>query len=92
MFSDSQFYKKRQNKLRKKYLKKFDEYVSKVALCHNVREYLRGKHHGTVDLLFGLLELAYFTNKNKNFQFSYSWFQTSQTGQPYSDTSLVFSA
>ncbi len=52
------------------------------------REYLRGKYHCTIDLLFGWFGLVCFVNKNKNFQLSYSWFQTSQTGgQWYSDTS-----
>jgi hypothetical protein len=53
-----------------------------------IREYWRGKYHCTIDLLFDLLGLACFANKNKNFQLSYTWFQTSQTGgQWYSDTS-----
>ncbi len=52
------------------------------------REYLRGKYHRTIDLLFDLFGLACFANKNKNCQLSYSRFQTSQTGgQWYSDTS-----
>ncbi len=48
----------------------------------------------TVDLLFDWFGLVCFANKNKNYQFSYSWFQTSQTGgQWYSDTSpFVFPA
>jgi hypothetical protein len=37
--------------------------------------------------LFDLFGLACFANKNKNCQLSYSLFQTSQTGQWYSDTS-----
>ncbi len=38
-------------------------------------------------MLFDWFGLVYFANKNKNFQLSYSWFQTSQTGgQLYSDT------
>jgi hypothetical protein len=51
-----------------------------------------GKHHCTIDLLFDWFVLVCLTNKNKNCQLSYSWFQTSQTGgQWYSDTSpLVF--
>ncbi len=49
---------------------------------------LKGKHHCTVDLLFDWFGLVCFANKNKNCQLSYSWFQTSQTGdQWYSDTS-----
>jgi hypothetical protein len=52
------------------------------------REYYRGKYHCTIDLLFDLLGLACFANKNKTCELSYSWFQTSQTGgQLYSDTS-----
>ncbi len=52
------------------------------------REYLRGKYHCTIDLLFDWFGLVCFANKNKNCQLSYSWFQTSQTGgQRYSDTS-----
>jgi len=52
------------------------------------REYLRGKYHCTVDLLFDWFGLVCFENTNKNCQQSYSWFQTSQTeGQRYSDTS-----
>ncbi len=51
------------------------------------REYWRGKYHCTVGLLFDQFGLACFANKNKQIQFSYSWFQTSQTGgQRYSDT------
>ena len=47
-----------------------------------------GKYHCTVDLLFDWFGLAFFANKNKNCQLSYSWFQTSQPGgQQYSDTS-----
>ncbi len=52
------------------------------------REYLRGKYHCTIDLLFDWFGLVCFENKNKNYQLSYSWFQTSQTGgRRYSDTS-----
>jgi len=52
------------------------------------REYLRGKSHCTIDLLFDWFGLVCFANKNKNCQLSYSWFQTSQTGgQWYNDTS-----
>ncbi len=52
------------------------------------REYLRGKYHCTVDLLFDWFGFVCFANGNKNCQLSYSWFQTSQTeGQWYSDTS-----
>jgi hypothetical protein len=48
----------------------------------------RGEYHYTVDLLFDWFGLVCIANKNINCQFSYSWFQTSQTGgQPYSDTS-----
>ncbi len=55
--------------------------------CLN-REYLRGKYHCTIDLLFEWFGLVCFANKNKNCQLSYRWFQTSQTGgQWYSDTS-----
>ncbi len=51
------------------------------------RECKRGKYHCTVDLLFDWFGLACFANKNKNCQYSYSFFQTSQTGgQLYSDT------
>jgi hypothetical protein len=47
-----------------------------------------GKFHCTIDLLFDWFGLVGFANKNKNFQLSYSWFQTSQTGgQQYSDIS-----
>jgi len=47
-----------------------------------------GKYHCTVDLLFYWFGLVCFANKNKNFQLSYRWFQTSQTGgQRYRDTS-----
>ncbi len=42
----------------------------------------------TVDPLFDWFELVCFANKNKNCQWSCSWFQTSRTGgQWYSDTS-----
>ncbi len=52
------------------------------------REYLRGKYHCSIELLFDWFGLACFINKNKNCQLSYSWLQTSQTGgQQYSDTS-----
>ncbi len=45
------------------------------------------KGHCTIDLLFDCFALVCFANKNKNWQLSYSWFQTSQTGgQQYSDT------
>jgi len=58
-----------------------------ASLCGN-REYQRGKYHCTVDLLFDWFWLVCFANRNKNCQFSYRWFQTSQTGgQQYSDTS-----
>ena len=41
-----------------------------------------------MDLLLDLFGLAYFANKNKNCQLSFSLFQTSQTGgQQYSDIS-----
>ncbi len=54
------------------------------------RECWRGKCHCTVDLLFDWFALVCFANKNKNFELSYSWFQTSQTGgHQYSDTSPV---
>ncbi len=47
-----------------------------------------GKYQCAVDLLFDWFGLVCFANKNKNFQLSFSWFQTSQTGgQRYSDTS-----
>ncbi len=59
-----------------------------VFNLNQAREYQRGKYHCTVDLLFDWFGLVRFANKNKNFQLSYSWFQTSQTGgQWYSDTS-----
>ncbi len=52
------------------------------------REYLRGMYQCTIDLLFDWFGLVCFANKNKSCQFSYSWFQPSQTGgQWYSDTS-----
>ncbi len=42
----------------------------------------------TTDHLFDWFGLVCFANENKNFQLSYSWFPTSQTGgQWYSDTS-----
>jgi hypothetical protein len=45
-------------------------------------------YHCTIDLLIDLFGLVCFSNKNKNCQLSYSWFQTSHTGgQQYSDTS-----
>ncbi len=54
-----------------------------------LREYLKGKYHCTIDLLFDLFGLVCFANKNKNCQLLYSWFKTSQTGgQWYSYTSL----
>ncbi len=41
-----------------------------------------------IDLLVDWFGLVCFANKNKNCQLSYSWYQTSQTGdQWYSDTS-----
>ncbi len=47
-----------------------------------------GKYHYTIDLLFDWFGLVCFANKNQNCQLSYSWFQTSGTGdQWYSDTS-----
>jgi hypothetical protein len=47
-----------------------------------------GKYHCTIDLLFDWFGLVCFANKNKNCQFSYSSFQTIQTGgQLYSDAS-----
>ncbi len=46
--------------------------------CLN-REYLRGKYHCTVDLLFDWFRLVCFANKNKKYQLSYSESQTSQT-------------
>ncbi len=49
---------------------------------------LKGKDHCTFHLLFDRFELVCFANKNKNYQLSYSWFQTSQTGGKwYNDTS-----
>jgi hypothetical protein len=43
----------------------------------------------TIDLLFDWSGFVCFANKNKNGQFSYNRFQTSQTGgHLYSDTSL----
>jgi hypothetical protein len=52
------------------------------------REYYRGKYHCSIDLLFDWFGSVCFANKNKNCQFfTYSWFQTSQTGgQLYCDT------
>ncbi len=40
-----------------------------------IREYLRGRYHCTVDLLFDWFGLACFANKNKNCELSYSCFQ-----------------
>jgi hypothetical protein len=55
---------------------------------HPNQRILKGKYHCTIDLLFDLLGLVCFSNKNKNCQLPYSWFQTSKTrGQQYSDTS-----
>ncbi len=55
---------------------------------YDSREYLRGKYHCTIDILFDWFGLVCFANKNKKCQLSYSWFQTSQKGgQQYSDTS-----
>ncbi len=52
------------------------------------REYLRGKYHCTIDLLFDWFILVCFANKDKNCQLLYSRFQTSQTGGLwYSDAS-----
>jgi hypothetical protein len=46
-----------------------------------------GKYHCTIDLLFDWFDLLFdwfgivcFAKKNKNYQLSYSQFQTSQTG------------
>jgi hypothetical protein len=36
------------------------------------REYLRGKYHCTIDLLFDWFGLFFSANKNKNCQLSYS--------------------
>jgi hypothetical protein len=36
------------------------------------REYLSGKYHCTIDLLFDWFRLVCFANKNKNCQLSYS--------------------
>jgi hypothetical protein len=61
---------------------------AKISKSPTIREYLKGKYHCTIDLLFDWFGLVCFANKNKNNQLSYSWFQTSQTGgQWYSDTS-----
>ncbi len=52
------------------------------------REYLRGKYHCTIDLLFDWFGLVCFANRNKNCQQSCKRFQTGQTGgQLYCDTS-----
>jgi hypothetical protein len=52
------------------------------------REYLRGKYHCTIELLFDWFGLVCFAITNKKCPLSYSRFQTSQTGgQWYSDTS-----
>ncbi len=68
----------------KKFIHKWPSHLTKDS----AREHWRGKYHCTVDLLFDQFGLVSFANKNKNCQFSYSWFQTSQTGgQWYSDTS-----
>ncbi len=49
---------------------------------------LKGEVHYTIDLLFDWFGSVCFTNKNRNYQLPYSWFQTSQTGgQQYNDTS-----
>jgi hypothetical protein len=56
--------------------------------CLNFIQRWRGNYHCTIDLPFDWFRLVCFTNKNKNYQSLYSWFQTSQTwGQQYSYTS-----
>ncbi len=52
------------------------------------REYLRGKYHCTIDLLFDWFGISYTTTDNFCFYLLNRQIQTSQTGgQQYSDTS-----
>jgi hypothetical protein len=52
------------------------------------REYLRGKYHCTVDLLFDWFGISCMTTDNFCFYLQNRLFQTSQIGgQQYSDTS-----
>jgi hypothetical protein len=52
------------------------------------REYLRGKYHCTIDLLFDLLGISCMTTDNFCFYLQNRQIQTSQTGGHwYSDTS-----
>jgi hypothetical protein len=65
---------------------------AKMKGQHLIQGILKGEvslYH--FDLLFDWFGLVCFANKNKNYQFSYSWFQTSQRGgQRYNDTSPLY--
>jgi len=45
--------------------------ITFIEMDHT-REYLRGKNHCTVDLLFDWFGLACLANKNKNYNLAYS--------------------
>ncbi len=49
-------------------------FTSEINQC-SFREYLGGKYHCTVDLLFDWFGFVCFANKNKNCQLSYNRFQ-----------------
>ncbi len=66
----------------------FDFYVYAWAVIYKPGNTKGGSITVPVDLLFYWFGLVSFANKNKNCQFSFCWFQTSQTGgQQYSDAS-----
>jgi hypothetical protein len=63
--------------------------ISMIAVNCPCREYLRGKYHCTVDLLFDWFGISCITIDNFCFCLQNRLIQTSQTGgQWYSDTSL----
>ena len=57
-----------------------DQNKLECLYCCSVKQViLQGRYNCTIDLLFDWFELVCFASKNKNCQYSYSWFQTSQT-------------
>jgi hypothetical protein len=62
--------------------------ISQMFYHCATREYLRGKYHCTVDLLFDWFVISCMTTDNFRFYLQNRLIQTSQTGgQRYSDTS-----
>jgi hypothetical protein len=58
-----------------------------IVIVSLIREYLRGKYHCTIDLLFDWLGISCMTTDNFCFYLQNRLIQTSQTGgQWYSDT------